>query len=237
MGWSRTLVVTAAALMLSGTGVLAADMSDYQILPLPAEESPTAVAQFVSGWYIRGDLGYRFHHVGEAFDLTTTYPDTSLTDAYVVGLGAGYKWKWLRVDVTGDYGGRSTLDASNASGSSTFTTKVNTYSVLFNAYVDLGTWWGITPYVGGGIGKARLSTLNYETVPASPLLVSPANRWNTAWAAMAGFSYNLSYNLLLDVGYRHIDMGDAAGGLNSNPSVTKDLSGDEIRIGLRYTID
>jgi opacity protein-like surface antigen len=234
MDWSRTLVVSAVALVISGTGGLAADMPGFPSVSPPL---PGPVGEFFSGWYLRGDLGYRFHHVGEAFDLTTSYPNTSLTDAYVVGLGAGYKWQWFRVDVTGDYGGRSQVDGSNATGSSSFTSRVDTYTVMFNAYADLGTWWGITPYVGGGIGRARLGTLDYQTTPASPLLIPPAYRWNTAWAAMAGFSYNLSYNLLLDVGYRHIDMGDAPGNPTFNPNVIKSLTGDEIRIGLRYAIE
>ena len=237
MGWSRTLAVSVMALTISGAGALAADMPGYPSLPLPMEETAPRVAAFTSGWYLRGDIGYRFNHVGEASDLVTTYPDTSLSDAYVVGGGIGYKWNWLRLDVTGDYGGRGTLDAANSAGSSSFTSKVDTYSVLFNLYADLGTWWGLTPYIGGGFGKTRVSTLDYTTNPTALLLVPPANRWNTAWAVMAGFSYNLSYNLLLDVGYRHIDMGDAAGGPTSLPTVTKDLTGDEIRIGLRYNIE
>jgi opacity protein-like surface antigen len=234
MGWSRTLAVSAMVLTIPGAGAFAADMPGFP--PLPTEE-PSSVVEFTSAWYIRGDIGYRFDHVGEASDLITSYPDTSSTDAYVAGGGFGYKWNWLRLDITGDYGGRSTLDASNASGSGSFTTKVDTYSVMFNAYADLGTWWGITPYIGAGIGKTRVSTLDYTTNPPALLLVPPANRWNTAWAVMAGFSYNLSYNLLVDVGYRHIDMGDAAGGPTSLPTVTNDLTGDEIRIGLRYNVD
>ena len=28
--------------------------------------------------------------------------------------------------------------------------------VLANAYVDLGTWWCITPFIGAGVGGARV---------------------------------------------------------------------------------
>lgn len=27
--------------------------------------------------------------------------------------------------------------------------------ILANAYVDLGTWWNITPFVGAGVGMSR----------------------------------------------------------------------------------
>jgi opacity protein-like surface antigen len=42
---------------------------------------------------------------------------------------------------------------------------------------------------------------------------------------------------LLDVGYRHIDMGKVRGGLDVNQTFIKNLTGDEIRIGLRCNID
>jgi opacity protein-like surface antigen len=108
---------------------------------------------------------------------------------------------------------------------------------MFNGYADLGTWWGMTPYVGGGLGAARVATFWYTTIPVQPEAVPPAHSWHSAWAAMAGFSHNLTDNLLLDVGYRHIDLGKVRGGLDVNQTFIKNLTGDEIRIGLRYNID
>ena len=29
---------------------------------------------------------------------------------------------------------------------------------MFNAYLDLGNWWGFTPYVGAGIGCSYLQS-------------------------------------------------------------------------------
>ena len=33
---------------------------------------------------------------------------------------------------------------------------------MTNAFVDLGTWWKITPYVGAGVGMARISTIGND---------------------------------------------------------------------------
>ncbi len=233
MSWSKIVVLAGTALMLSGPAVMAAD---YPTLP-PPETVEIAPVSFTSGWYIRGDFGYRFQDVGSANDVGTIYPNTSLEYAYMGGAGFGYKWQWLRVDATGDYGGRSNLDGSTASGGQSFNAKIETYSIMLNAYADLGTWWGFTPYIGGGFGGARVGEYWYNTSPSQPALVPPAHTWNFAWAAMAGFSYALSDNLLLDVGYRHIDMGQVRGGLDANQVFIDDLTGDEIRIGLRYNID
>ena len=38
--------------------------------------------------------------------------------------------------------------------------KLSSYDVLFNGYLDLGTWYGITPFVGVGAG---LSFGHYQT--------------------------------------------------------------------------
>jgi opacity protein-like surface antigen len=234
MGRLKTFILAGASLVVWQAAAAAADMPP--MLPPPGDIlSP--IDRTLSGWYIRGDVGYRFQQVDGAVDLTVSYPNTSITDAFMGGGGGGYKWNWLRLDITGDYGGRSTLSGSSASGVQTFTADVETYSVMLNAYADLGTWWGITPYVGGGVGKARVATYSYQTVPAAAALVPPAHSWNNAWAAMAGFSYSLTDNILLDVGYRHIDMGKVPGGLAVSPTFIDSLTGDEIRIGLRYTID
>ena len=32
---------------------------------------------------------------------------------------------------------------------------------MANAYVDLGTWWCVTPFIGAGVGGARVSIANF----------------------------------------------------------------------------
>ncbi len=237
MGLLRGLVACAAALAFSAVAARAADMPQYpsEPLPFPTHEMPAPVEQLSSGWYLRGDLGYRFQRFDSAFDVHD-YTSSKMSDPFVGGLGAGYKFKWFRFDVTGDYGGPSTFSGTADNGNSV-SAKIDTYTVMFNGYIDLGTWGGFTPYVGTGIGKARMEIHNFMTVPAPTIPVSAKYMWNVAWSAMAGFTYNLSYNLLIDVGYRHVDMGDINGGPPNNPFTIKKVTGDEVRIGLRYLLD
>jgi hypothetical protein len=65
----------------------AADMPGYPVLtfPLPASEDVLQIEEFVSGWYLRGDLGYRFQQVQGASDPTTTYSGNSINDPAVLG--------------------------------------------------------------------------------------------------------------------------------------------------------
>jgi opacity protein-like surface antigen len=230
---------------LAAGGASAADMPrDYPnvTLPPPALERPAERPQYMtSGWYLRGDMAYRFQHIGESTtgDPTQVPAPTSAKqeNAFVFGLGAGIKQEWLRLDVTADYGWRSKYQAEYTGG--TFSGKIESFTVLANAYADLGTWYGITPYVGAGIGGADLIFSSYENPAATapmPSTAVPVSRWNLAWAVMAGLSYTVAPNILIDVGYRHIDMGDVNGGPNEQLTVKK-LTGDEIRIGFRYLLD
>jgi opacity protein-like surface antigen len=221
------------------TAARAADMPGYPAdpLPFPRYEAPAPVEEFVSGWYLRGDLGYRFQRFSSASDAMTSLPDSSLKNVFVGGLGAGYKFSWFRFDLTGDYGGPNTFSGSNASGSHTISANVDTYSVMLNGYVDLGNWWGVTPYLGAGVGGARIETHNLVETPALGTPLAAQHQWNTAWSAMAGVSFNVSPNLLVDVGYRHIDMGSIKGGPTGNQFTVNKVNGDEIRIGLRYLLD
>jgi opacity protein-like surface antigen len=54
---------------------------------------------------------------------------------------------------------------------------------------------------------------------------------------MAGVSFSLGYNTIIDIGYRHIDMGDVLGGPPGNQLTLDSLTGDEVRIGIRYLLN
>src|ERR1700751_3126628 len=101
------------------------------------------------------------------------------TTNFTGGAGFGYRWNdWLRFDATWDYrngpGGTSQttlvcpygltgVSSSagvplgypyNTNNPCNAATSVHQYNNAFlgNAYIDLGTYYGFTPYVGGGLG-------------------------------------------------------------------------------------
>jgi opacity protein-like surface antigen len=164
--------------------------------------------------------------------------------------------------------------------------KLSQADLLLNGYVDLGTWAAFTPYIGGGVGVARVhsqgeigyyktsdgtlytadlsptgtypllwvdpygTTLSPQpTVPTSPgtpvnfskqnwLRTFSKNRYNLAWALMGGVAYNINHNLAIDIGFRYLNNGTYKSLTGVNPNVvTKTLSTEEVRIGLRYLLD
>ena len=66
--------------------------------------------------------------------------------------------------------------------------------LLANAYVDIGTWHGITPYVGAGIGGAHVKwDTSHNTDRRRHHRATRRHRdWRFAYALMAGASYCLT---------------------------------------------
>ncbi len=131
--------------------------------------------------------------------------------------------------------------------------KVTANAYLLNAYLDLGHWYGLTPYIGAGAGLAYVHTqanVTYRFINGTPygdgnsfcggntgiagvpcFHLGYANNaginitdYNFAYALMAGFSYDISNMLKLDVGYRYLNLGS-------------NLSSQEFRAGVRITPD
>ncbi len=235
--------------------------------PPPVIEAPEPAPVYVapaeaSGWYIRGDLGYGFSDDVDAEYINYGNPGVfgglsgELDDAFSAGVGVGVQVnKHFRVDLTADrwfkkdFKGSTSGVWNNAGTPTAYTTSdtasVSTWLLLANAYVDLGTWHGITPYVGAGIGGAHVkwddltNANNPGGPPGGPFVHEGKAGWRFAAAVMAGASYCLNRNLKLDAGYRfsHIKGGKMFGyeaGGNNGPGWDKGLNTHEVRAGLRY---
>lgn len=254
-----TSIAIAALLASCGLGpcgaVQAADLAPYygQGDSYVGAEQPL---EFGTGWYLRGDGGFS-EEDRPKLDLSTGGSSGSGTQAgYSLGLGVGYKFNaYLRADVTGDYLGSFTEKAQLSCGvncTAALSTSVERWDALANGYLDLGTWFGITPYVGAGVGvsgtdqtgsvevsggSVPLSLVNGGTGTLTSGSAPSRTNYQFAWAAMAGVSYAFSPHLLLDVNYRYLDLGSTTVQLYPLTPVRKDLVDQQVRAGIRYMID
>ena len=258
----RTLknMIAAGAATLISTAALAAD------LPMPPPYIPPPVEDF-GGWYLRGDIGFsnqKVQRLNNALDATLLTQDQRLgfDSAGIFGLGAGYRFNnWFRVDVTGEYRAGATftgLDVNTfsnggvpASGADNYRAIKSEWLVMANAYADLGTWWCITPFIGAGVGTARVNISNFTDQgltaggPSSAFADS-ASKWNFAWAVHAGLAYQVNPSLTLELAYRYLDMGDGItgdirtyDGTNNinNPMTFKHITSHDLKLGMRWAID
>ncbi len=238
----------------------------------PPEVQPV---EFGTGWYIRGDLGYANDSLPPLTSNLAQYLSSARQASLSAGLGFGYKFNnWIRADIIGEY--RKTIAATGQGPGQTCVTQVTTinntptdtafdtctpnyrssirrWDLLANLYADLGTWYGITPYVGGGAGLSLTrasSSVNWYMSNGLPYHVTTDGfyfnwdkytsnlRYQFAWALMAGVSYAMTDHISVDVGYRYINLGTLPSIADpSGTIVNKTMDAHEVRVGLRYMID
>jgi opacity protein-like surface antigen len=265
----------AGAVSLLTTAALAADLPPP--LPPPMLRAPIVET---GGWYLRGDVGVGMQNF-KSFDFTQTnvasgavWPASwginqkDIKDTAFVGFGIGYAWNnWSRFDFTGEYRMSSKLKAVGSySGAADFCPGGTCYDVydgdhqatvlLANAYLDLGTWWCITPFIGAGAGTAyhkvsALSDTGYVAggTSAFGLTQSDHTQWNFAWALHAGLAYTVTNNLKLEFAYRYLNMGNVSTseilcgsggcGTGAGPRASYTMSNfnsNDFRIGLRWML-
>ena len=225
----RILALAGAAAMMS-TVALAADFPPA--LPIqPAYQSAPASD---SGWYLRGDVGVgvqrfeSFDHFqsnpGFVWPASWTIVQKETDDTTFVDFGVGYQVNnWLRFDATGEYRAAAKFKAVGSyhefcpGGATCFDQYDGSHGAdvfLLNAYLDLGTWWCLTPFVGAGVGGAWNSVTSVTDLgivnnqaPGFGFSGSDASNWNLAWSAQAGLAYNVSNNLKLELAVRYLNLG------------------------------
>jgi len=243
----RALIIAGGALFALARSAGAADL----LPPPPALEPPPPAAYEFNGWYLRGDLGIGAsankadlvntpnpllgtNPGGLAYSsaATSTFNNTSLSASGMFDVGIGYQFnQWFRTDWTIEYRGGAHFQSLYTLNDPTppttqyadfYRADLSSLVSLVNAYVDLGKWYGMTPYVGGGIGIAR-NTLSgftdqgfgyYTPVGGSTTSLGSAggyfsdgSKTNFAWALMAGIDFDVTQNLKLEIGYRYMDLG------------------------------
>jgi len=261
----RSLILIGAAALI-GSSAYAAD------LPPPAMPYQPPVVPVSSGWYLRGDVGVgvldftEFDHsqTNAAFAWPPSWQivQKDIQDTTIFGFGIGYEFNnWLRFDVTGEYRTKAMFKATGSytdscgGGGVCFDVNTGNYSaavVMGNAYIDLGTWWCITPYIGAGVGGA----FNHITGVQDNGIISngtvgfgfaPSDSWNTtlAWNVQAGLTYNVTNNFKVDFNYRFLSLGSPETGVvlcQNTPAcpgafyTLKDMTSQDFRIGLRWLL-
>ncbi len=208
-------------------------------LPLNGPRQAFTVNEFLSGWYLRGDVGYRFATDPGGALAGSSFTSSSVGDNGSVSLGIGYQAGWLRGDVTANYGFRPKFVGNTAAASPDVSAHMDAITTLFNGYVDFSPWHGFTPYIGAGLGFSVIKPANLVTVSVPAGVTSSApSRFDFAWDVTAGATYALSRSWMIDTSYRYIHIGNPTSVLNGVGTIDYgDLSAHELRAGLRFLID
>jgi opacity protein-like surface antigen len=287
---SRIALAVAAAFLLPLTPAGAADYDPPIYVDQAPDYQPVEVG---SGWYLRGDVGYAFSHKFDDTSNNPGFSSSQTLFDGSIGMGYHFN-DYFRADLNfgilpsnkfGDSidttcaGSTTTTTTDNISN--TITSQITTrptsqpckgssdasnkaYSLMANGYVDLGTYVGITPYIGAGAGvvySKRSSTVGAKNcVPTSSSVVSNGSTINTqfncddpagydgqvsskasydfAYALAAGLSYQVTKNLSVDLGYEYFAVPGAEYVAYDNGAfdVHKGVNYQTVKLGLRYDL-
>jgi len=250
----------------AGAASLLSSMAHAADLPYAPPYAPP-VEEF-GGWYLRGDIGMTNQRV-QKIDSNTARAFPANTDvglgfdsSLLFGMGIGYQFNnWFRMDVTGEYRGRANFHGSDrlifsstAFQSDNFSGSKSEALFLVNAYADLGTWWGVTPFIGFGVGTSYniISGFRDDNVQivngitnGSVANFADNGKWNFAWAAHAGLGYRISPSVTLELAYSFVDLGLARPGAftlvdgttGQSSIVLKNITSHDLKFGVRWELD
>jgi opacity protein-like surface antigen len=236
--------------------------ADMLFPPAMREVGRSAIVEVGTGWYLRGDAGYvDYIAPKDRRDaiLDQSFDTARLKKTWSAGGGFGYKFlNFFRADVTADYRFESEFRGTSSrtgyvSDSRRDWGEFETTTGLVNAYLDLGNWYGVTPYVGVGVGAAMNRLLEHRAQVTclaittgcptigdqSVLEFRDRTNIDLAWALMGGVAVDVGGGFKVDAGYRYVNLGEVkthATGAGA-PARTDDIEAHEVRLGFRYMID
>ncbi|MEH3117003.1 MAG: outer membrane beta-barrel protein [Methylorubrum populi] len=259
---SHLSAMARALTLLAGVGVPGlAQAAD--LLPPPPPAPLPDVAEFAGGWYLRVDGGYGSLDLRKTIAEDVSHPpkpydyvalQDKVSNQYFIGGGVGYQINpWLRVDATGEYRFRSKWKLvaedktwGDTGGYNVTEGQFDSIVGLVNGYVDLGTWYGVTPFLGAGVGVAHhgfggTTDRGFGAYEGGYGIGRHNERTNFAWALHAGLGYDVTQNVRFEVAYRYLNMGEATTGtVTCAPDCpktvyrVKELESHDVRVGLRY---
>jgi opacity protein-like surface antigen len=256
---------------LAGILALAASTTAHaaDLLP-PPPPMPYAPVEVGGGWYLRGDIGMTnqqgdqlsfipkdvatAHGVGDE-SFKTVHHD--FDSSPFGGVGVGYQFNhWIRGDLTGEYRGKSSFHGLESSlvtrgDMDKYDATKSEWVGLANVYFDLGTWYGLTPFVGAGVGFTRTKIDNFVDTfiggngGTGGAFANSHSETDLAWAVHAGVAYDVTPNFKVELAYRYLNLGDAQtgtfrafdnSGCNCVAAKFKDLDSHDFKVGLRWML-
>ncbi|MES1159113.1 MAG: outer membrane protein, partial [Terricaulis silvestris] len=191
-------------------------------------------AHATEGWYGRADVGYSLKGDFDVEDGTGLYswgqPD--LEKDWTEGVGLGYAFSnGLRFEgeISHRFNQIERIPSFDQGGD------VHVWSAMFNGYYDFNKGGSIQPYIGGGVGSARVNANGADDIPPPHFSFDDSDTV-IAWQAMAGVAFAVSDQLDLDVGYRYFSAQNVEFTAN-DPTATDrqaDYKNTAVTVGLRW---
>jgi opacity protein-like surface antigen len=231
MKFAKHIALLLAATVCPAALAAAADYEPPIVIDDVAQEVPVEIG---SGWYLRGDLTYSANRSVYDLDVDVPFYDAR-EERFGGGGGIGYHFTdYLRADVNLAYVGNDGFDYSDAL--ITVNAENEQWTGMANAYFDLGTISGFTPYIGAGVG-GLYSRAEVEAVDNFGTRVRDnESQIKFAYTLNAGVSYQLAKNTSIDIGYQYLDSPQTEYLDFDSGTVKEGVDFHQVKVGLRYDL-
>lgn len=209
------------------------------LLALPLATPAAAQADSEKGIYAVARVGGTFETKGKLEDNFGTFQDDTKYKAGLTGeIGAGYKFRMFRIEQTVGYSDlklnteKASVDGFSANG------RTKMFKVDVSGYIDVPVGGIITPYVGGGIGAARVESrlARFDQITGSSSSYDGKD-WGLLMHADLGVGVKVAPKVTVEVGGRYTRItqlkfqGQSDGSATTFDPKMSTVSGN---IGVRY---
>jgi len=200
-------------------------------LTASAAQAQTAMASD-PGFYVTGSAGLSMPRDSN-IDGTGVNTSAALDNGWAAFLGAGYGFaNGLRGELEF---GHQNVGVDSVGGAANSAGDYKVWSAMANLLYDWRTSLPVVPYIGAGIGVARLDLDGVRPVAGST--VDQAEN-AFAWQAMAGVGYAITDQLTASLGYKYFAIPDAGNYTTAaGTAVDSDYASHNVLVGLRYALN
>lgn len=176
-----------------------------------AHAQPSSADQ-QAGWYIGGEAGWShledMDATGSAAGLTAS-GTVKPSDGFAVGGNVGYAFPGgIRLEGEVAYRDHDLNSVSSGGGSFPVSGDIDSIAFMANALYDFIQDEPLTPYIGAGIGGARLGINNLRAPTVASGSFSDSN-FVLAYQAIGGVKYAFDTNWSANLDYRYLATEDA----------------------------
>lgn len=149
-------------------------------------------------------------------------------------VAVGAKMGAVRAELAYTYLAKDDKTRKDDDGS--YKSEISGQSFMLNGYYDIENPTIFKPYVGAGVGMAKMKYRFTDTYPAAP----EDNETNSfsknkfAYSLMAGVGAEITKNVTVDVGYRYTDYGSFSKTFEDG-KLKFDTKAHQILAGVRYS--
>lgn len=190
--------------------------------------SPASAQQPTTGPYVSLGAGAQWLNDAKTSGAGVNTKYRYETGPLVIGaLGYGFG-NGIRVE--GELGYRHSDVKSASTGTATGAT--NATDLMLNGLYDFNLGWPVTPYVGVGVGGARVR-YDSVTIPGGSNMIKDSDT-DFAYQGIAGVAYAVNENLKIDLGYRYFATTNPSVNTSTGTGVTSHYSDNAVLLSLRW---